>query len=260
MKRVEREERLLAACLLSAAGGFTDVYSYLFRGGVFANAVTGNLVLVGLHVAMGETARAAHGLCAVLAYGAGVMAANAIHARCGHARRVGWHQVVLWVEAALLAVVVCLPRGPGDFAVAAVISFVCALQVQTFRRVHGLPFASTMCTGNLRSGADAAYAAWTGADPNGLAKARHYALVITCFVAGATVGAVLLRVWGCRAFALVPLTLGFVSLLVHRRPAAWLRRLRRTVMHGTSTSRLGGREPKTARRAGGHPAGHGAKA
>lgn len=227
MKRVDREERLLAACLLSAAGGFTDVYSYLFRGGVFANAVTGNLVLMGLHMATGEVARALHGLCAVLAYGAGVMVANVIHARYGRVRRMGWHQVVLWIEATLLAVVVCLPCGTGDFAVAAMISFVCALQVQTFRRVHGLPFASTMCTGNLRSGADAAYAALTGADPNGFAKARHYAFVIACFVLGVVLGAVFLRVWGCRAVAVVPLTLGLVSLLVHRRPAAWLRRLRR---------------------------------
>ena len=157
MKKVERDERLLAACLLSAVGGFTDVYSYLFRGGVFANAVTGNLVILGLRLATGDVRGAAHGVCAVLAYGMGVMFANVIHGRYGHARRFGWHQVVLWVEAALLAVVSLLPSGPFDFAVAALISFVCALQVQTFRRVHGLPFASTMCTGNLRSGADAAY-------------------------------------------------------------------------------------------------------
>ena len=54
MKKVERDERLLAACLLSAVGGFTDVYSYLFRGGVFANAVTGNLVILGLRLATGD--------------------------------------------------------------------------------------------------------------------------------------------------------------------------------------------------------------
>ena len=103
VKAVEREERLVAACLLSAAGGFTDVYSYLFRGGVFANAVTGNLVILGLRLATGDVRGAAHGVCAVLAYGMGVMFANVIHGRYGHARRFGWHQVVLWVEAALLA-------------------------------------------------------------------------------------------------------------------------------------------------------------
>ena len=63
VKAVEREERLVAACLLSAAGGFTDVYSYLFRGGVFANAVTGNLVILGLRLATGDVRGAAHGVC-----------------------------------------------------------------------------------------------------------------------------------------------------------------------------------------------------
>ena len=223
MNRAEREERLLAACLLSAAGGFTDIYSYLFRGGVFANAVTGNLVIMGLRLASGDAWGTLHGLCAVVAYGAGVLAANAIHARYGHRRRVGWHQVVLWVEAALLLVVVSLPNGAGDFAVAAVISFVCALQVQTFRRVHGLPFASTMCTGNLRSGADALSAWLSGSDPNGLAKARHYVCVIVCFVLGVVCGALLLNRFGAHVFAVVPVMLGVVSLLVHRRPVAWLR-------------------------------------
>lgn len=222
-----REERLLAACLLSAAGGFTDVYAYLFRGGVFANAVTGNLVIIGLRLAAGDAWGAAHGVCAVVAYGAGVMFANAVHARCAHARRFGWHQVVLWIEAALLLAVVWMPAGPFDFAVAALISFVCAMQVQAFRRVRGLPFASTMCTGNLRSGADAAYLWLRRTDPNELAKARHYALVIVCFVAGVVAGALLLQRAGAAAFGIVPLTLAAVSLLVHRRPAAWLRWLRR---------------------------------
>ena len=113
MNRAEREERLLAACLLSAAGGFTDIYSYLFRGGVFANAVTGNLVIMGLRLASGDAWGALNRLCAVVAYGAGVLAANAIHARYGHRRRVGWHQVVLWVEAALLLVVSACRTAPG---------------------------------------------------------------------------------------------------------------------------------------------------
>lgn len=229
MKRFEREERLLAACMLSAAGGFTDVYSYLFRGGVFANAVTGNLVIIGLRFATGDLRGAAHGACAVFAYGVGVVFADVIHARYANVRRMGWHQVVLWVESALLLLVACLPNGPWDFAVAAVISFVCAMQVQTFRRVRGLPFASTMCTGNLRSGADAAYGWFRGTDPNGFAKACHYALIIVCFVFGAVMGAVLMRNIGVGAFVCVPLSLLIVSTLVHRRPAAWLRRIRRRI-------------------------------
>ena len=34
------------------------------------------------------------------------------------------------------------------------VSFACAMQVQTFRKVHGYGYASTMCIGNLRSGTE----------------------------------------------------------------------------------------------------------
>ena len=44
-------ERLTAACVLSVVGGFLDIYTYLYRGHVFANAVTGNMVLFGLSLA-----------------------------------------------------------------------------------------------------------------------------------------------------------------------------------------------------------------
>ncbi len=37
----------------------------------------------------------------------------------------------------------------------ALVSFVCAMQVQTFRKVRGHAYASTMCIGNMRSGTEA---------------------------------------------------------------------------------------------------------
>ena len=35
-----------------------------------------------------------------------------------------------------------------------IVSFACSMQVQTFRKVHGYGYASTMCIGNLRSGTE----------------------------------------------------------------------------------------------------------
>ena len=46
-----------------------------------------------------------------------------------------------------------LPQEANTFA-NAVVSFVCAMQVQTFRKVRGHAYASTMCIGNMRSGTD----------------------------------------------------------------------------------------------------------
>ena len=41
-------DSLQMGLLLAATGGFLDAYTYVARGRVFANAQTGNLVLLGL--------------------------------------------------------------------------------------------------------------------------------------------------------------------------------------------------------------------
>ena len=207
-------ERLAAACVLSIIGGFLDIYTYLCRGKVFANAVTGNMVLFGFHLANLEWGAGAKYLLAIFFYALGVFAAEYVHQKLPAAKRIGWHQSVLILEIACLAPVIFVPYGDFDFAVNSLISFVCALQVQTFRRVHGLPFASTMCTGNLRGGTEALFRHVTGKDRTELGKSLHYYLVIVCFISGAAAGAVLLHRFGHFVFFLAPAGLLAVFFLV----------------------------------------------
>ena len=47
-------ESFRIGALLAIIGGFFDAYSYLCRGGVFANAQTGNIVLLGVNIANGK--------------------------------------------------------------------------------------------------------------------------------------------------------------------------------------------------------------
>ena len=53
MKRYQMSESLPVGLLLALAGGILDSYTYLNRGQVFATAETGNLVLLGIHLAQG---------------------------------------------------------------------------------------------------------------------------------------------------------------------------------------------------------------
>ena len=41
---MQRSESFLVGALLAVSGGFLDAYTYLCRGGVFANAQTGNMI------------------------------------------------------------------------------------------------------------------------------------------------------------------------------------------------------------------------
>ncbi len=221
-------ERLAAACVLSIIGGFLDIYTYLYRGKVFANAVTGNMVLFGLNLADGAWRNSGRYLLAILFYALGVFMAEIIHRRLPASRRISWNQMVILLEIACLLPVCFIPYGEWDFIVNSLIAFVCALQVQTFRRVHGLPFASTMCTGNLRSGTEALFHAWHARNSKEFAKSMHYYGVIACFIAGAVLGAILLRYAGLFVVLLAPagLLAAFFLITTKRELVNWRRRIR----------------------------------
>ena len=46
----QMSESFLTAAFLSVSGGLQDMYTYISRGHVFANAQTGNIVLLSQHI------------------------------------------------------------------------------------------------------------------------------------------------------------------------------------------------------------------
>ena len=69
-------ESLPIMILLTLSGGFMDAYSYLCRGEVFANAQTGNILLFGVNLSMGNWSKALQYVCPVLAFAIGIAAAE----------------------------------------------------------------------------------------------------------------------------------------------------------------------------------------
>ena len=193
-QRVQTSEALRVGLVLALAGGYLDAYTYLCRGGVFANAETGNMVLLGVKLAAGDWGGAVKYLPPIFAFFLGVLAAEAIRRRgkAAPSARVHWRQWVLALEIGVLAAAAFAPLGGvWDMAVNWAVSFVCALQVESFRRVHGKAYATTMCTGNLRSGAELLFQYFQTREPVVLRHAGRYFWVILAFIAGAAVSAVL---------------------------------------------------------------------
>ena len=59
MQRAKQiSESIELGIILALAGGFMDVYSYIGRDHVFANAQTGNILLVGVSISEGNWALA----------------------------------------------------------------------------------------------------------------------------------------------------------------------------------------------------------
>lgn len=205
--KIQTSESMKVGILLALAGGFFDIYSYVARGKVFANAQTGNMVLLGLKIAEGDLKGVIYYAVPIMSFVAGIILAEVIRNRYKENTNIHWRQIVLIVEMLVVFAVMFIPRGQPDLIVNAAISFVCSVQVQSFRKLKGSGFATTMCTGNLRSATDALFNYRKTKDRTMLKKSIDYYIIIGVFILGAIAGGILTKAVGYMAvgFTLVPI-------------------------------------------------------
>ena len=182
-------QRMRVAYLLTAVGGFLDAYTYFERGGVFANAQTGNIVKMGIAIANGEKDLYLRYLIPILAFSAGLMTALAIkeYLEAREVRLV--RRSVLVAEICGLAVVGLIPLGTElDIVANSIVSFVAAMQYETFTTFRGEAIVTTMSTGNLRKMVDNLFGGLLRRDRAKLRRAGLYLSIIVTFAFGAFLG------------------------------------------------------------------------
>ena len=135
--------------IMAASGGFIDAYTYITRGGVFAFAQTGNIIFMGINLTEGN---------------------------------------FLTAEILLLILVGCMPPWVPNIIVTLVVSFLSAIQVQSFRAIYNTPYACTMCTGNLRSSAERLRKYFSTKEKEHFTHFLRYTAINTAFFTGAAAG------------------------------------------------------------------------
>lgn len=204
------------ALFIILSGGFQDAYTYCCRGEVFANAQTGNIVLMSSALFVHDWATVYKYIIPVISFMVGSAAAELIHMKFKLCEKIHWRQIILAIEMILLFLVGFLPHGIDSLA-NALVSFVCAMQVQTFHKVRGHTYASTMCIGNMRSGVEALCAYFHVHDKEILKKALTYFSVIAVFAVGAGVGTLVTQhigdkaIWTCCILLFISFGMMFVS-------------------------------------------------
>jgi uncharacterized membrane protein YoaK (UPF0700 family) len=174
--------------LLALVGGFQDAYSFVGLGGVFANAQTGNVVLLGAEAARGDWADAARHVLPILAFVIGVVVAATLE-RPRVAAVIRWPAcAAIVLEILVLMAAGFMPPAVPAIVVVVIIAFSASVQSTTFRTLITWPYNTAMVTGNLRTAAQAAYGAIVDRDPEAGRKARSFAIVILSFLAGAFAG------------------------------------------------------------------------
>ena len=210
-------EKFLVLIFITLAGGFQDAYSYLMRGKVFANAQTGNIVLLFKNIVDLNFKGVLAYLIPVLSFAFGVYVAvrfeNAIEKRILH-----WRQYIIGFEIKIMIFVSFIPENMNNLA-NALLSFSCAMQVYAFKKIYGLSFATTMCIGNLRSATENLSKYHITKDRTYLENSKKYYTVIFIFGMGAALGYISSDFFGLKSILLAAslLTISFIILFFEDR-------------------------------------------
>lgn len=219
-RQAERQmsEAFITSVFLALSGGFQDAYTYFTRDEVFSNAQTGNVVLMSQHFMMGEWQAGLRYLYPLFAFAFGVFFAEQVQGRFKYAKKLHWRQSILLMEILILFFVGFLTEGWNMLATV-LVSFSCAMQVQTFRKVNGHSYASTMCIGNLRSGTAALSAYMRDRRPEQIRQAMYYFGIILFFAVGAGIGGNLSMRLGFKAiwFSSAVLAVSFLLMFIEEK-------------------------------------------
>ena len=180
---------ILSVVLLAMSSGMVDAVVYILHGGVFAYAMTGNLVLLGVSIATLKTGEVFRHLVPLLGFAAGVLAGKSM---------LRWRRPDVIPITILLQVAVLLLAGffadrvPSNTLVIT-LSTTGGMLITVLRKVGDIPFNITFMTGNLRSVIDGAFDVALPPDSSvALRGASQFKIVgLTCagFLIGAVLGA-----------------------------------------------------------------------
>ena len=214
MKEQKLFRRYGVSLALATVGGFLEAYTYVTRDGVFANAQTGNIARMGLNLAQGNILLTLRYLIPVIAFMAGVTLSLQLRRL-----RQDWERIILLLEIALLFLVGLIPTGNLNMLATVTVSFVCALQVESFRKFGENAFASTMCTGNLRIATEHLNRYFADKSRTELNTALQYYGIDLVFACAVLVGYWVTSAFGVRA-AWFPILIPAALLILLRREEA----------------------------------------
>lgn len=185
--------------LLMIVGGYLNAYTFITRGGVFANNQTGNFSRLGVELATSNWDGAL--LCIFPIIGCMCGAGAAAYLKMVHFQHKPnhWRRMILILEFVTLLIVGFIPTTVPNSLVTVCISFITSFQLTGFRTWHGILCTTTIASGNLRTAGQFWAEAFIKKDKDSLIKALQFAGVVFSFAFGALLGTIISLSVGIKA-------------------------------------------------------------
>ena len=226
MERKQRQEgRYYLMCerdwiyfVLIFVAGFLGAFTYVLRGGVFCNAQTGNVVLLGMELGKGDWNGALYYLIPIGAYILGAVVSELLPNPVKHRLAVRWDTLLIAVEMLVIVMLGFLPESAPVQISQVAVNFIASMQYNTFRQAEGVAVATTFVTNHIRQVGVGLAMEWrhrhNAEKPHRRKFLTHLGMLLF-FAAGATVGTVFcLQLLGRTVWlTLLPLAVVFAVLL-----------------------------------------------
>jgi len=192
--RISKKASFLVCVILASVGGFLEAFTYLLKGGVFCNAQTGNFALLAIFFINKQYGQAVYYILPILAYMVGISCTIYIPKWLSKLSILHWETIFVGCEILILFVLAFLPNTFPNGITNVPISFICAMQYNTFRKSNGIPLATTFCTNNLRQAVIHFCTGIEQKNQQSKIKSLYYVSVILFFVIGAAIGTFLIHI------------------------------------------------------------------
>ena len=205
---ITKKRDVIVGAVLCFAGGSIDGYSYVMRGGVLATAQTANLLLLGINIFNGSTAKVLRYLLPILCFLVGSYIAKLLKEIIFKENTTKWQESILLIQIIVFIILGLVDATVPDFVVNAVISFFSAMQYCAFRSFwENAPYATVFSTGNMRSLVDNMYEGIMHKECNSIKRSVGYMIMLFAFAFGAFSSNLLSSIVAYRSCWLVSATL-----------------------------------------------------
>jgi uncharacterized membrane protein YoaK (UPF0700 family) len=210
---------LTRGTMLALGGGYLDGYTYVNHGRVFANSMTGNVVLLGINCFESSWKQGLRHLPPIVMFMLGIAAARILMVPRIAALVRKPALLVLILEIVTLAVLSLLRDTAPDIWFTMSIAFVASMQVETFNKIHGKNYNSTFATGNLRTLSEG-ITDWVFAHESQDARRRitDFSLICGGFALGAILAGLLAKRMGNHALWIEILLVSCVAIQTELSP------------------------------------------
>ena len=182
-------EKPLFIMIITFVGGYMNGYTYITRNNILANMHTANMSKLGINIALGEWLEALHYFIPIITCILGATFSKLIEAILINFNFKGdWRKFALVLEGLALFLIGLIPSSFPDIIVTNLVSFLMGYQLCLFRNCLGVPFNTTICTGNIRTVGLFLFGALDRESKNSFKKLITFTILTFSFAVGAIPG------------------------------------------------------------------------